>query len=257
MTTNNAGVAAVSLKLPMFWPERAAVWFVQAEAQFRTYGISQDDTKFHYITAALNQDTATRVLDLLQQPPAASKYKVLKQRLLDAFLLMDAQRAARLLHMLGLGDDKPSQLMDRMLILLGDHQSGFLFREIFMQQLPTDIRTILTQAKITDHRELAIAVDVLWAANNPGVQAIHGPCHRSGRTTTDRTSAHTGTSNPETPGVCYFHQCFGDVTRQCRPPCSFTTKGNGQAGLSVATMAAGTIENSLFIQDCLSRCRIS
>ena len=134
MTTNNAGVAAVSLKLPTFWPECTAVWFVRAEAQFHTHGVSQDETKFHYITAALDQDTATRMLDLLQQPPAANKYKALKQQLLDSFSLMDAQCVARLLHMPG--DDKPSQLMDRMLALLGDHQSCFLFREIFMQQLP-------------------------------------------------------------------------------------------------------------------------
>ena len=73
-----------------------------------------------------------------------------------------------------------------------------------MQQLLTNIHTILTQAKITDHWELAIAADVLWATNNPGVQAIHGPHHRSGRTMTDRTLARTGTSNSETPGVCYF-----------------------------------------------------
>ena len=127
MITDNVGVAAVSLKLPTFWPERTAVWFVQAEAQFHTHGISKDETKFHYITAALDQDTVTHVLDLLQQPPAANKYEVLKKWLLDSFSLMDAQCVVQLLHMLGLGDDKPSQLMDRMLALLGDHQPCFLF----------------------------------------------------------------------------------------------------------------------------------
>ena len=103
MTTDNVGVAAVSLKLPMFWPEHAAVWFVQAEMQFHTCGISQDEIKFHYITAALDQDTDTHVLDLLQQPPAANKYEVLKQQLLDSFSLMDAQHTVQLLHILGLG----------------------------------------------------------------------------------------------------------------------------------------------------------
>ena len=194
---------------------------------------------------ALDQDTATYVLDLLQQPPAANKYEVLKQWLLDSFSLMDTQCTVRLLHMLGLGDDKPSQLMDRMLAL-SNHVS--CSERYFMQQLPTDICTILTQAKIINHQELAIAADALWAANNPGIQVIHGPRHCSGRT--NRMSAHTSTSNPETPGVCYFHQRFGDAARQCPPPYSFATKGNDQP--SVATMAAGTKENSLFIQDHLS-----
>ena len=131
------------------------------------------------------------------------------------FLLTDAQCMARLLHMLGLGDDKPLQLMDRMLALLGDHQPCFLFREIFMQQFLTDIHMILTQAKITDDWELAIAVDALWATNNPGVQAIHSPHHHSGRIMTNWTLVRTGTSNTETPGIYYFHHRFGDVVRQC------------------------------------------
>ena len=77
MITDNVGIAAVSLKLPTFWPECTAVWFVQAEVQLHTRGISQDETKFHYITTALDQDTATHMLDLLQQPPAANKYETL------------------------------------------------------------------------------------------------------------------------------------------------------------------------------------
>ena len=68
------GISAVSLKLPTFWIERSEVWFLQAEAQFATRGIKDDSTKYYYIVAALDQDTATRVLDILQAPPAADKY---------------------------------------------------------------------------------------------------------------------------------------------------------------------------------------
>ena len=78
-----ATVSAVSLKLPTFWPERVEVWFAQAEAQFAIRGITSDATRFHYIVQALDQDTATRVLDLLLHPPEEDKYKTLKQRLLD------------------------------------------------------------------------------------------------------------------------------------------------------------------------------
>ncbi|KAJ8409400.1 hypothetical protein AAFF_G00228010 [Aldrovandia affinis] len=78
---------AVALKLPEFWQEHAAVWFAQAEAQFALRGITQEDTKYFYVVAALNSSTASRVLSLLQDPPEADKYLALKQLLLETFEL--------------------------------------------------------------------------------------------------------------------------------------------------------------------------
>ena len=48
-------------------------------------GITADDTKYYYVLAALDQDTATRLLDLVNHPPADNKYQTLKGRLADAF----------------------------------------------------------------------------------------------------------------------------------------------------------------------------
>ena len=52
--------------------------------------------------------------------------------------------------------------MDRMLALLGDHQPCFLFRELFLQHMPSDIRAHLVHAKLEDCRALARAADALW-----------------------------------------------------------------------------------------------
>ena len=117
--------AAVSLKLPTFWTKRAEVWFIQAEAQFATPGIMSDYTKYHYLVAALDEDTATRIIDLLTSPPSDSKYAILKARLLRTFTLNDKQQAAKLLELPGIGDNTPSQLMDSMLALLGEHTPCF------------------------------------------------------------------------------------------------------------------------------------
>ena len=72
---------AVSLKLPTFWTSQPEVWFAQTEAQFNLRGITADDTKYFYVLAALNQQTATRLLDLISRPPIDDKYKKLKDRL--------------------------------------------------------------------------------------------------------------------------------------------------------------------------------
>ncbi len=34
--------------------------------------ITQDDTKYYYALAALDQDTATRMVDLIENPPAST-----------------------------------------------------------------------------------------------------------------------------------------------------------------------------------------
>ena len=74
-------VGAVALKLPPFWPESAEVWFAQDEAQFNIKGISSSTIKFYYCVAALSQEVASQMLDLIPVPPASLPYEVLKARL--------------------------------------------------------------------------------------------------------------------------------------------------------------------------------
>ena len=131
----------VSLKLPSFWATQHRVWFRQTEAQFALRNVTADTTKYYYVVSALDQDTAQRLIDLMNNPPEDNKYTKLKKRLLNTLELSKYEHAARLLNMPNLGDRKPSALMDEMLGLLGQHTPCFLFKYIFLQHLPEDIRT--------------------------------------------------------------------------------------------------------------------
>ena len=99
---------AVAVKLPTFWSAQPDVWFAQVEAQFHLRGITAGDTKYYHVLAALDQDTATRLIDLITSPPADNKYTALKTRLTETFGLSERERASRLLHFRPLGDTKPS-----------------------------------------------------------------------------------------------------------------------------------------------------
>ena len=157
---------AVSLKLPTFWSSQPEVWFAQAEAQFNLRKVTADDTKYYYVLAALDQPTATRLLDLINHPPTDDKYKELKTRLIDTFGLSERERASRFLHFRELGDTKPSVLMDEMLALLENHTPCFLFQQLFLERLPEDIRVQLVDTQADDYRQLAKKADVFWASRD-------------------------------------------------------------------------------------------
>ncbi len=164
---------AVSLKLPIFWTSQPDVWFAQTEAQFALRGVTADDTKYFYVLAALDQNTATRLIDLIGAPPTTDKYKTLKDRLVSTFGLTERERASRLLHFRPLGDSKPSALTDEMLALLGNHTPCLLFQQLFLERLPEDIRIQLVDAKLEEPRQLARQADALWSTRSMGAYAVN------------------------------------------------------------------------------------
>ncbi|KAL6455468.1 hypothetical protein MHYP_G00360970 [Metynnis hypsauchen] len=216
---------AVALKLPEFWEQHAAVWFAQAEAQFAIRGITEDDTKYYYVVAALNNSTASRVVSFLQEPPEQDKYAGLKTLLLQTFELSESERARRLLSLPGLGDSKPSELMDNMLSLMGDHPPCFIFRELFLQQLPEYVRTALAGSPLKDYRALAREADKVFSARQQclATTRMHEP--------PPPLSAAVRADQPQpAPALCYYHMRFGAKAKKCRSPCSFKRSGNEVAG---------------------------
>ena len=69
---------------------------------------------------------------LLEAPPVTGTYGTLKTFLLRLVELSELEKADRLLS---LGDGKPSELMERMLAVLGSADPALLFTHIFMRQL--------------------------------------------------------------------------------------------------------------------------
>ena len=50
--------AAVSVKLPPFWPEKARFWFTIVEANFVTGRITDEKIKYYHVVRQLDSNTA-------------------------------------------------------------------------------------------------------------------------------------------------------------------------------------------------------
>ncbi|XP_018497733.1 uncharacterized protein LOC108865287 [Galendromus occidentalis] len=176
-----ARVAAVSIKLPPFWPKQAGMWFRTIESQFNLRGITDDQTKFDYTLTTLDADTQERVADFFDELPAKGlRYDAFKRRVLESFRLDVNQRMASLVN-LSIGDDTPSRLLDRMLALYRPDTKAStnpLFRYHFLQKLPLHIRDQLAPNDHYELRELAKCADKVMG---------HGPTSGSDSDSIDLT----------------------------------------------------------------------
>ena len=114
----SGAVAAVSLKIPLFWPSNPLVWCAQVEAQFATRHIMSQRTMFDYVVSSLTPEFATEVQDLILRPPATTPYYVLKELLVKRTVASEQQRYQQLFNAEELSDHKPSQLLRYMHLLL-------------------------------------------------------------------------------------------------------------------------------------------
>jgi hypothetical protein len=217
---NTQDVHAVAIKLPTFWTSQPSIWFIQAEAQFNIRKVTEDSTKYYYVVSALDQTTASRIMDVLQHPPDEGLYDNLKKRLLETFGQTRRDRASKLLHLNGLGDRKPSELMDEILSLLDGHKPCLLAEQVFLEQLPEDIRVQIADSDFSDPRKVALHADVLWLAKQQSA------AHTINRVKVKKQE--TGAKTSHRFDWCFYHNKFGDRAQRCRSPCKHP--GNETAG---------------------------
>ena len=213
---------AVSLKLPTFWARRPNIWFAQAEAQFDIHKISEEKTKYSYLVAALDEDSAIQVGDFLDNPPADERYTKLNDRLTQKLVLSEQERADKILQLGQLGDRKPSQLMTEVLALCGtDHGLCFIAKQAFLQALPPEVRLAMDGVDFTDPHEAAKKADSLWCTHQ---QQLAGSITVSG--ISKKTKPVKQRKNPE---FCYYHDTFGELAAKCKAPCAFKAAVNTRA----------------------------
>ena len=233
--TSAATAAAVALKLPSFYTHNPKFWFVFSENQFRLKHITSDETKFAYVVTSLTEDVAERVMRTLSDPPEKDKYGALKAHLLKEYTLSRSERAAALLDMPGLGDMKPSQLLTKMLALLPTDEAqkpGIIFHELFMRQLPADVRAHLTDKADLPLDKLAEEADRFFSTAGQRISAVRpaqpprpappARAHSRAVPPHPRPAAVPKTPRPGAGTLCFYHATFGERAYRCRGPCDYT-----------------------------------
>eukprot|EP00731_Ephydatia_muelleri_P007558 Em0003g1806a len=188
-------VSTVSMKLPPFWCLVPQLWFAQVEAQFLLRGISAQRTKFDHVVAALAPEVATEVRDIILNPPASDPYDELRKQLIQRTSQSERRRLQQLLNNHDFGDLTPTRLLRKLQQLRGQDTDDPLFRELFLQRLPTSIRVVL--ASFDD----ALSLDEL---------AIRAERMTEADSVVSRSAVSEVTSSPET-SECEVNRLRADI----------------------------------------------
>lgn len=140
-----AELAAISVqsRLLPFWREYPRMWFIQFEAIVDAQKTS-DDAKYRYVLGQLQPTDLQHITDILIKPPETGKYAAVKQRLTSVYEQSEVKNFKNLISGLDLGNQKPSQLLRRMRELGGTMITEEGIKIEWLNQLPTQVRVVLS-----------------------------------------------------------------------------------------------------------------
>ncbi|CAN7978188.1 unnamed protein product, partial [Ixodes persulcatus] len=167
-------LSEIRLKPPRFWTKNEKVWFAQVEAQFLLHRVTSQATRYLHIVSSLPAEVADELEDIHATAPTPNAYDHLKAAVLARKTASERSRFQHLLSMKELGDQRPSQLLRRMLQLLGDATSDAdksLLRELFLQRLPNNMVVVRAAAEDMPLGRLADLADRVAEHSTPSVAA--------------------------------------------------------------------------------------
>ena len=138
------------------------------EGQFALRNVTLEVNKFHLVLASLQNEIAVTLTDFFENVPEENPYSALKLRLLKKYTYTDLEKAEMIRSMPGLGDRKPSCLMDSMLALCpAGQEKSPLFLNEFLRRMPAVVRGHLHTFSHEDPCALAQHADLAWSSHAP------------------------------------------------------------------------------------------
>ncbi|XP_076247989.1 uncharacterized protein LOC143187636 [Calliopsis andreniformis] len=249
-------VAPVAIRVPPFWEKNPATWFRQLESQFVLSGITRDATKYHYVSANLENKYADVVIDIINNPPVSNMYETLKAELIRRLSDSKEQNIRHLLEHEEIGDRKPSIFLRRLQNLAGDTVSDDFLKTLWLGRLPTSVQAILITRQKDSLSDLAALADaVVEVSPRPQIAVASSGQNdlraelaelrreiaalrmgasnfrrsrsksRNGRRGSSR-SRNRGDEDMATDGKCWYHRKHGAAAKKCRDPCNFASENS-------------------------------
>lgn len=257
-------VGAVAVKLPVFWTDRPALWFVQVDAQFALARITQPATMYRHVVAQMDSRVAAEVEDILTGPASGQTYDNLKKALIERLSLSEERRINQLLAEEDIGDRTPSQFLRHLRALAGSSTAvnDAVLKRIWTRRLPNHVTAILASQPDMDLDKLAPLADrVLEAApgvpgsvnavsSTPATEAVDKltkmvedltkqvaslskQSHSRSRSRSQSSNKgkkgrdnSSGASGSNPSGFCWYHETFGEDARKCNKPCTYSKSEN-------------------------------
>jgi hypothetical protein len=176
-------IAKVSkVDLPAFWDADPVLWFRQCESAFRSAGTVSSGVKFDHVVGKLPNAVSLSCRSLLLSINFEDKdaYERLKEHLCKNYSKSKWQQGYALLDHPGLGDRRPSQLLQDMRALLPEKEAeGVLFQCLFLKRLPTSMSDAVMAAGLENIEDMAAMADRLHdkpAAAGVSAVAAQQPC---------------------------------------------------------------------------------
>ncbi|XP_076035364.1 uncharacterized protein LOC143021641 [Oratosquilla oratoria] len=111
-----------AFRTPPFSNRDPTIWFTILEGNFKVNHITTSLTKFSHVCGLLPPDVLLQVSDTISKAPTSdTSYEDLKQAVLDHLESSKATRLQGLFSKEELGNEKPSDLLRHMKLLLGDN----------------------------------------------------------------------------------------------------------------------------------------
>jgi hypothetical protein len=176
-------IAAVSkVDLPAFWDADRVLWFRQCESAFRRARTVSSGVKFDHVVGKLPNAVSLSCRSLLLSINFKDKdaYERLKKHLCKNYSKSKWQQGYALLDHPGLGDRRPSQLLQDMRALLPEKEAeGVLFQCLFLKRLPTPMSEAIMAAGLENIEDMAAMADRLHdkpAAAGVSAVTAQPPC---------------------------------------------------------------------------------
>jgi len=236
------GAVETTAKLPQFWEEDPALWFIQAEAVFAAHRIISQKHRFNLVISQLPYKNLAQVADLAKLP-GDNPYTTVKERLINAYSQSQEKRVLRLLEETKLGDNRPSQLLRHMQTVSDGSLSEQVLKTVWLRTLPARTKNILTALE-QPLDQLALIADKILDIDPNDISSVNskedeltkliaevrqlkkiiGERSTRSRSRNRSSTRRTSPDDKDNKKYCYYHFKFREKAHKCKKPCQWSAE---------------------------------